>query len=163
MQVEDVAALEIDVALGGIDQRGTYMLARDVLPEIGQRKPTCIFTPLMPGLKGGKMSASKPESKIDILDDFDEIKICTAYKDKRNGDLYENYPANTYIHNHLEPVYETLPGWKQDISGIREFSELPENAKKFVLRVEALTGVPVEIISVGANREQTIIRNFPLS
>lgn len=102
-------------------------------------------------------------TKIDILDDFDEIKICTAYKDKRNGDLYENYPANTYIHNHLEPVYETLPGWKQDISGIREFSELPENAKKFVLRVEALTGVPVEIISVGANREQTIIRNFPLS
>ena len=101
-------------------------------------------------------------TKVDIFDEFDEIKICTAYKDRRNGDLYENYPLNTYIHNYLEPVYEALPGWKQDISEIRNFEDLPENARNFVLRVEALTGVPVEIVSVGANREQTIIRNFPI-
>jgi len=101
-------------------------------------------------------------TKIDVFDDFDEIKICTAYKDARNNKLYGNYPVNTYIHKHLEPVYEILPGWKQDISGIRSFSELPENAQNFVFRIEELTGVPIEIISVGPQREQTIIRNMPI-
>ena len=101
-------------------------------------------------------------TKIDIFDNFDEIKICTAYKDTRNGKLYRNYPVNTYIHKHLEPVYEIMPGWKQDISGIRSFSELSENAQNFVFRIEKLTGVPVEIISVGPQREQTIIRNMPI-
>jgi len=101
-------------------------------------------------------------TKIDVFDDFDEIKICTAYKDAGNNKLYGNYPVNTYIHKHLEPVYEILPGWKQDISGIRSFSELPENAQNFVFRIEELTGVPIEIISVGPQREQTIIRNMPI-
>lgn len=82
MQAEDVHALGVDVAFGGIDQRGPYMLARDMLPGLGYQKPTCIFTPLLPGLVGaGKMSASVPESKIDILDDEKTVakKITNAY------------------------------------------------------------------------------------
>lgn len=97
-------------------------------------------------------------TKIDVFDSFDEIKICTAYRDKRDGKIYENYPANTYIQNHLEPVYETLPGWKKNISGVRKFSELPVNAQSFISRIEVLTGIPIKLISVGPQRDQTIIR-----
>ncbi len=101
-------------------------------------------------------------TKIDVLDNFDEIKICIAYKDSRNGKIYENYPSSTHIHKYLEPVYDVMPGWKQDISGVREFAGLPENARKFILKIESLTGVPVEVVSVGAQRSQTIIRNLPI-
>ncbi|NLF83145.1 MAG: adenylosuccinate synthase [Candidatus Gastranaerophilales bacterium] len=97
-------------------------------------------------------------TKIDVFDNFDEIKVCVAYQDTRNGKLYRNYPLNTYIHKHLEPVYKTVSGWKQDISGVRTFSDLPQAAQDYVAMLEKETGVPIEIISVGAEREQTIIR-----
>lgn len=97
-------------------------------------------------------------TKIDVFDNFDEIKVCVAYQDTRNGRLYRDYPLNTYIHKHLEPVYRTVPGWKQDISGVRTFSDLPQAAQNYVAMLEKETGVPIEIISVGAEREQTIIR-----
>ena len=58
----------------------------------------------------------------------------------------------------MEPVYETMPGWKTDLSGIRNYEDLPENAKKYIARVEDLIGAPVGIISVGPDREQTIFR-----
>ncbi len=96
-------------------------------------------------------------TKIDVFDGFDEIKICTAYKDRRNGQLYEHYPANLNLHEYFEPVYEALPGWKQDISGCRVFSELPAAARNFISRLEQVTGVNIEIVSVGPGREQTII------
>jgi len=82
MQALDVAHLKADVAFGGIDQRGNYMLARELLPEIGYAKPVCVFTPLIPGLAGaGKMSASVPQSKIDILDVSVDVekKIADAF------------------------------------------------------------------------------------
>lgn len=93
MQAEDVHALKADVTLGGLDQRGTYMFARDVLPEIGHKKPISIFTPLMPGLTGGKMSASVPASKIDVLDSEKEVAkkmnkaFCPEKKVEGNGVL----------------------------------------------------------------------------
>ena len=81
MQALDVAALDADIAYGGIDQRGIYMLAREQLPEHGYNKPTCVFAPLLSGLAGGKMSASQEESKINLTDDDDAIeeKINGAY------------------------------------------------------------------------------------
>jgi len=97
-------------------------------------------------------------TKIDVFDDFDEIKICTAYKDTRNGKIYNSYPTNVYMHKYLEPVYETHPGWKQDLSGIREYDKLPENAKKYLARLEELFEIPISIVSVGPNREQTIFK-----
>ncbi|MCD6371808.1 MAG: tyrosine--tRNA ligase [Candidatus Aenigmarchaeota archaeon] len=107
MQAEDVPALNVDVALGGIDQRGTYMLARDILPEIDQKKPICIFTPLMPGLKGGKMSASKPESKIDILDDPDIItkKVKEAFCPAGQK---EDNPVLSYVKYIIFPIFGKL-------------------------------------------------------
>jgi len=74
MQSLDVPHLSCDIAFGGIDQRGIYMLSREILPSIGYDKPVCVFNPLLPGLTGGKMSASDASSKIDCLDTPKKIK-----------------------------------------------------------------------------------------
>ncbi len=93
LQTMDVAALEADVAYGGVDQRGIYMLSREILPNLGYEKPICIFAPLLTGLTGGKMSASEKGSKIDLLDDEKTIKdkmknaYCPAGEIKNNGVL----------------------------------------------------------------------------
>jgi tyrosyl-tRNA synthetase len=81
MQALDVAALDADIAYGGIDQRGIYMLAREQLPDFGYDKPACVFAPLLSGLSGGKMSASEETSKINLTDDDDAVaeKINGAY------------------------------------------------------------------------------------
>lgn len=97
-------------------------------------------------------------TKADVFDTFDEIKVCTAYKDKRDGKIYKHYPEDVFMHKYLEPVYETHQGWKSDISGIREYEKLPENCRKYLERLEELLGVPVSIVSVGPDREQTIFK-----
>lgn len=96
-------------------------------------------------------------TKIDVFDDFDEIKICTAYKDNTTGEIYTNYPTNVFIHKCLEPVYETHQGWKQDISKAKTWKDLPENAQKYLKRLEELFEIPISIVSVGPQRDQTII------
>ena len=90
---------------------------------------------------------------------FDEIKICTAYKDSRTGKIYKNYPTNVFIHKYLEPVYETHKGWKTDITKAKTWDELPENAKKYLKRLEELFEIRISIVSVGPDREQTIFVN----
>ena len=95
-------------------------------------------------------------TKIDVFDTFDEIKICVAYKDCRNDKVYTSYPTDVFIHKYLEPIYETMPGWKVSLSNIRNYADLPENAKKYIKKVEDLIGAPIGIISVGPDREQTI-------
>ena len=97
-------------------------------------------------------------TKIDVFDEFDEIKVCTAYKDTRNGKIYTSYPTDVYMHKYLEPVYETHKGWKTSLSDIREYEKLPENAKEYLARLEELLGVPISIVSVGPDREQTIFK-----
>ena len=97
-------------------------------------------------------------TKADVLDDFDEIKICTAYKDTRNDKIYDYYPTNIFIHKYLKPVYETFKGWKSDISNIKDYNDLPENFKIYMKRIEDIIGCPVSIISVGPDRDQTIFR-----
>lgn len=81
MQSLDVAALEADIAYGGIDQRGIYMLSRELLPDRGHEKPLCVFAPLLSGLTGGKMSASEAASKVNLTDDTEEVetKLNKAY------------------------------------------------------------------------------------
>ena len=95
-------------------------------------------------------------TKLDVFDDFETIKLCVAYKDKRDGKIYENYPTNINLHKYLEPVYREFKGWKTDITKAKTYNELPENAKFYLKEVEKLTGVPIKIISVGPDREQTI-------
>jgi len=100
-------------------------------------------------------------TKLDVLSELDEIKICTAYE--RNGQTVEEVPANL---NHLaecQPVYETLPGWHQDIRNVRKYVDLPEMARSYLARVEELTGVPIQIVSVGPGREETIVLANPFA
>lgn len=107
-------------------------------------------------LVGGLTSVAL--TKVDVFDTFDEIKICTAYKDIRDGKIYKNYPTDVFIHKYLEPVYETHKGWNVDISKIREYDKLPENCRKYLERLEELLEVPISIVSVGPDREQTIFK-----
>ena len=94
-------------------------------------------------------------TRLDILDGFDEIKICTGYQYK--GQLLKGVPASLNTLAAVEPVYETFQGWKTDISGIRSYESLPENARKYLARMAEITGIALGIISVGPSREQTII------
>ena len=98
-------------------------------------------------------------TKIDVFDKFDEIKVCTAYKDTRSGEIYTSYPTNVFIHKYLEPVYETFKGWGTNISGIRKYDELPENCRKYLESLEEILETPISIVSVGPDREQTIFRS----
>ncbi|TPX34065.1 adenylosuccinate synthase [Synchytrium microbalum] len=94
-------------------------------------------------------------TKLDVLDQLDEIKIAVGYKYK--GELLESFPADLDLLEHdFEVVYETFPGWKKDISSFKKYNELPENARKYIERIETLMGVPVEWIGVGADRAAMI-------
>lgn len=100
-------------------------------------------------------------TKLDVFDTFDELKVCVAYKDTRDGKIYKDYPTNIYMHKYLEPVYETYKGWKTDISKAKTMDELPTNAKAYLKKLEELVGIPIKIVSVGPDREQTIILENP--
>lgn len=93
---------------------------------------------------------------LDVLTGFEELKICTAYK--YGDDVITNFPASLNVLAKCEPIYETLPGWTEDISGIDSFEALPENARNYVRRIEELVGIPVKIVSVGPKRTETIVR-----
>ena len=95
-------------------------------------------------------------TKMDVLDDLDEIKICTAYE--YQGKTIHDFPPDIHTLSHCTPVYETLAGWKQPISHITDYADMPDNAKKYLHRVEALSRVPIKIVSVGPGREATIIK-----
>ena len=96
-------------------------------------------------------------TKLDVLDDLDEIKICIAYD--CNGQKIETFPADLDVLGECKPIYETLPGWKQNISKIRTYEDLPQNTKNYLSRIEALTETKIDIVSVGPGREETIILN----
>lgn len=95
-------------------------------------------------------------TKLDTLTGLKKIKICTGYR--YNGKIINNFPASLKNLAMCEPVYEELDGWNEDISNVKKFEDLPQNAKKYVERIEELTGINASIISVGPGREKTIIR-----
>ncbi len=94
-------------------------------------------------------------TKMDVLDTLDTIKICTHYKYKEK--VIEHLPSENKILLKAEPVYEEHPGWKTDLKDFRKLSDLPKNARKYLDRIEELTEVPIEIVSVGPGRENTIM------
>ena len=97
-------------------------------------------------------------TKLDVLSEFDTIKVCTAYD--CDGQILRTAPQNQTLFHHAKPIYEEVPGWKTDISGCRSFDELPQAAKDYIAFLEELAGVPVTIVAVGPSREQTIMRNW---
>lgn len=94
-------------------------------------------------------------TRLDILDDFDEIKLCVGYEYK--GKKYEGIPASLSVLAEIKPVYETFKGWKTSISKIRKYEDLPEEAKAYLKRIEEVTNIKLGIVSVGPDREETII------
>ena len=95
-------------------------------------------------------------TKLDVLDTFDEVKVCVAYK--INGEVVKNYPDTVERLAQVEPVYETLAGWKSSTEGITSFDALPESAKKLVAIVERETGIPVSLIGTGPSRDAIVDR-----
>ncbi|MFT3786093.1 MAG: adenylosuccinate synthase [Tepidisphaeraceae bacterium] len=93
---------------------------------------------------------------LDVLSGFDALQICTGYK--LNGVRLPYFRADADTLAQVEPIYETLPGWKQPISGATRFEELPNEAKQYVRRIEQLLGAPARMISVGPERSQTLMR-----
>ncbi|MCC2683474.1 MAG: purA [Paenibacillaceae bacterium] len=92
-------------------------------------------------------------NSLDVLSGLETVKICTGYQYR--GQLIEHYPASLRMLAECTAIYEELPGWQEDISGVRTLSDLPDNARHYVERVSQLTGIPISIFSVGRNREQT--------
>lgn len=96
-------------------------------------------------------------TKLDVLDGLDEIPVCVAYD--VDGERFDEMPDNQSDFHHAKPIFETFPGWKEDISGVRNFEDLPENAQNYVLALEKMSGCRISVIGVGPDREQSIVRH----
>jgi adenylosuccinate synthase len=100
-------------------------------------------------------------TKLDVLDKFDTIKVCTGYS--YNGTVLDELPSNLEIFSQCKPVYEELKGWSSDITSAKKFEDLPANAQAYVKRLEELIGCPIVLVSVGPGRESTIILKNPFN
>jgi adenylosuccinate synthase len=98
-------------------------------------------------------------TKLDVLDDLDTIRVCVGYR--RGGQTFDEPPLSTDGFADVEPVYEELPGWKESTVGVTSHDALPLNARRYLARIEELAGVPIEVISTGPDREQTIVLRHP--
>jgi len=94
-------------------------------------------------------------TKLDVLDELDEIKVCVGYK--LNDQIIDHFPAVTYELSKIEPVYKTLEGWRSETLGITEFDQLPQKAREYVEFLSNEIGVEIGLISTGPERDQTII------
>jgi adenylosuccinate synthase len=92
---------------------------------------------------------------LDVLSELDELAICTAYE--VDGERLEHLPSDITVLGRCQPVYERLPGWRSEISGVRSPSELPAAARRYLERLSALVGLPISLVSVGPDRTQTVV------
>jgi adenylosuccinate synthase len=93
-------------------------------------------------------------TKLDVLDDFDEIPFCTDYKYK--GSVLREFPAEGEVLERVEPVYRTLPGWQSSIAGIREWKQLPAKAQDYLKFLSDYLSVEIGMVSTGPGRNETI-------
>jgi adenylosuccinate synthase len=98
-------------------------------------------------------------TKLDVLDGLDSLQICVGYKS--NGRVSQEPPLFADAFAEVEPVYEEMPGWKESTIGIQSLDALPLNARNYLARLQELAGVPIDIISTGPGREQTIVLRHP--
>jgi adenylosuccinate synthase len=100
-------------------------------------------------------------TKLDVLDGFDEVKFCTAYR--RGSETYDYVPAGMTAQAGLEPVYETAEGWRESTRGARSWADLPATAIKYIVRLEELIGAPVALLSTSPEREDTVLVRDPFA
>ena len=98
-------------------------------------------------------------TKLDVLDGMETVRICTGYK--LDSEMCDILPVGAESLTDCEPVYEEWAGWSESTVGVKTFAELPANAQKYLLRMQELCGVPVDIISTGPDRDQTIVVRHP--
>jgi adenylosuccinate synthase len=98
-------------------------------------------------------------TKLDVLTGIDTINICTGYE--YQGKKIDGFPGNLNILADVKPVFETLPGWTETLTHIRQYEHLPQNTKNYLEKIERITGIPIYVVSVGPGREQTIIKKNP--
>jgi adenylosuccinate synthase len=98
-------------------------------------------------------------TKLDVLDGLESVKICTGYEYK--DEIMKDFPASLGALADCKPVYETLPGWAEDISNIRKLEDFPPNARSYLDRIAELTETDIHIVSVGPDRDQTIVLKHP--
>ena len=98
-------------------------------------------------------------TKLDVLTTLNPVKICVAYD--VDGVQRDTIPATIKELERCRPVFEELPGWQEDLRGVRRYEDLPANTKNYLKRVEELVGVPIQIVSVGPDREETIVVQNP--
>lgn len=103
-------------------------------------------------------------TKLDVLDGLDEIQLATAYRHRETGEIVDQFPADIFTLKELEPIYETFPGWPgESVKEARTYEELPIQARQYLERIAALLEVPIALISIGAERNQTIVIDHPVS
>ncbi|MBS41203.1 MAG: adenylosuccinate synthase [Rhodospirillales bacterium] len=100
-------------------------------------------------------------TKLDVLDEFDELKICTGYR--YQGRNLDYFPTTATLQSEIEPIYETIEGWSQSIFGIRSWSKLPAEAIKYIRKIEDFIGAPISLLSTSPEREDTILVKDPFS
>jgi adenylosuccinate synthase len=98
-------------------------------------------------------------TKLDVLDGMEEVKVCIGYK--VDGVFTDLLPSGAEDTARCKPEYESLPGWKESTVGVNRYEKLPQNARAYMERIEAICGVPVDMISTGPDREETIVRRHP--
>lgn len=123
---------------------GVFLFKKGIFGKIGQQCQFCRVS----GITGLSLNS------IDVLSGLETVKICKAYEYK--GEVLTSYPASLKILAECKPIYEEMPGWEEDITGVTRFNELPVNAQNYLLKVEELSQIPLAIFSVGPNRSQTI-------
>ncbi|OHE31602.1 MAG: hypothetical protein A3J94_07880 [Syntrophus sp. RIFOXYC2_FULL_54_9] len=101
-------------------------------------------------------------TKLDVLTGIEKIKICTGYRSE-NEEFTESVPANPRVLAACRPVYEELEGWTEDIRKAKKIDDLPRNTRRYIERLEEITGVPMALVSVGPDRNETISLYDPFS
>ncbi len=99
-------------------------------------------------------------TKLDVLDGLETMQICVGYKDK-DGNVKDVPPMAADGYDLVTPVYEEMPGWSDNTFGVTDYDSLPQAAKDYIARLEVITGVPVDIISTGPDRNETIVMRHP--
>ena len=100
-------------------------------------------------------------TKLDVLDGFDEVKFCTAYR--RGGETYDHFPASASLQAEVEPLYEVAEGWRTSTRGARSWADLPATAIKYIRRLEELIGAPVALLSTSPERDDTVLVRDPFA
>ena len=98
-------------------------------------------------------------TKLDVLDGMDSLKLCVAYR--IDGREVDTPPVGAEGFERCEPVFEELPGWSESTVGVRSLDGLPENARRYLARVEEVCGAPIDIVSTGPDREETVVLRHP--